>query len=316
MDAAERALYNVKDVLGNNAELYAGIFSLGDFVKGMKDPVLAAGTDGVGTKLELLKDKKRWDVVARDLVAMNLNDLVCVGAKPLFFLDYYSTDLLNPDDLSSFIRELAIVLKSVDCKLIGGETAELNGIFANGKTDVAGFAVGIVDRSSILSKERVKNGDVLIALKSSGPHSNGFTLIRKLLETGKMEMNEDLIKPTKLYVKQTLKIRDKIKAAAHITGGGIPGNLKRIIPRELSAQIEINIELPFVFKKILDAGVKIEEAFRVFNMGIGMIYVTSPENEKVVCELLRSEGEDPLIIGNIVPENGKKIRIRFNGKEI
>ncbi|WP_129407994.1 phosphoribosylformylglycinamidine cyclo-ligase [Marinitoga lauensis] len=254
------------------------------------------------------RKRKRWDIVARDLVGMVLNDLVCVGAKPLFFLDYYATGRLNSKDGADFLNYLINTLEKVNCELIGGETAELPGLLVNNRVDVAGFGVGIVEKGEILGKNKVKEGDILIGLRSNGIHSNGYSLIRKLLDEGKISFFEELIAPTKLMINQTLKIKEYIHAAAHITGGGIEENLSRVIPDGLSVEIIVNWEFNDVFKKILNAGVSLKEAFRVFNMGIGMIYILDKENLSKVKELLSEE--EIVELGRI--ENGdKKVKISY-----
>lgn len=289
IDEANKMISAIKDKLEDNADMYAGIFPLKNIIKNYNDPILVASTDGVGTKMVLLEERKRWDIVARDLVGMVLNDLVCVGAQPLFFLDYYATGKLNSEDGAEFLNHLINTLEEVNCKLIGGETAELPGLLVSNRVDVAGFGVGIVEKDKILGKNNVKEGDVLIGLKSNGIHSNGYSLVRKLLHEGKISFSEEMIAPTKLMVNQTLKIKEYIHAAAHITGGGIEENLSRVIPEGLSAKISVNWEFNYVFKKILNTGVLLKEAFKVFNMGIGMIYVLNKKNLPKVKELLPEE---------------------------
>ena len=316
INKAEMALNEVKDVLNENSGLYGGIFELKDHIKNMEVPVLVSTTDGIGSKLELIMEYGRWDIAAQDVIAMNLNDLVCMGAKPLFFLDYYATDKLNSKDLTTFIRELGKILDSLDCKLIGGETAELNGIFAKGKMDIGGFAVGVADKKKILTKDKVKAGDVLVGLESNGFHSNGFSLIRALIKEGKIEKKVELIKPTRLYVKQTLRVKDHISAAAHITGGGISNNLKRVVPQGFQARVECPKEVEGFFKTVIETGVDVRESFRVFNMGIGMVYIVPKEELSTVLTILSDMGEYPLVIGNIVESKERervKIKAKFRG---
>jgi phosphoribosylformylglycinamidine cyclo-ligase len=319
IDKAEMALEEVKDVLSENSGLYGGVFGLKDHIKNMKDPVLVSTTDGIGSKLELIAEFERWDIAAQDIVAMNLNDLVCMGAKPLFFLDYYATDKLNPKNLTAFIRELGKILDSLNCKLVGGETAELNGIFAKGKMDIGGFAVGLADKEKILKKDNVKSGDVLVGLESNGFHSNGFSLIRALIKEGKLDKKIEIIKPTKLYVEQTLKVKEHISAAAHITGGGIAGNLKRVIPKGLKAMIECPKEINGYFKTVIEARIDVNESFRVFNMGVGMIYVVPNKNLDTVFTILRDMGESPFILGRVIESKGEKrvkIKAKFKGRMV
>ncbi|BBE31213.1 phosphoribosylformylglycinamidine cyclo-ligase [Tepiditoga spiralis] len=299
IDNADKMLENISEELGENKGLYGGTFPIYKYLKDYNEPVLVSSTDGVGTKMMLLEEEKQWNTAAIDLIAMNLNDLVCMGAKPLFFMDYYATGKLNPIDASNFVKELSKELKKLDCQLIGGETAELPGIFSKGKVDVDGFVVGIVEKNEILSKEKVKENDILIAIKSNGVHSNGFSLVRKLLEEKKLKYSKKIIAPTKLIVKQTLKIKNYIHAAAHITGGGIEGNLIRIIPEGLTAKINMNWNLPEIFDEIREAGVNIDDMLKTFNMGITIIYAVSKENEKIVLDELKNMGEDPIILGKV-----------------
>ncbi|KLO24988.1 phosphoribosylformylglycinamidine cyclo-ligase [Marinitoga sp. 1155] len=310
IDEANKMINNIKDKLKENAEMYAGLFPIKYILKNYDNPILVASTDGVGTKMILLEERKKWDIIAKDLVAMVLNDLVCVGAKPLFFLDYYATGKLNNIDGSEFLNSLIDVLESVNCRLIGGETAELPGLLINNRVDVAGFGVGIVDKNEILGKKNVKEGDILIGIKSSGIHSNGFSLIRKLLNDGVLEFSERLITPTKLMVNQTLSIKEFINAAAHITGGGIEENLSRVIPEELSAKVYVNWTLDKVFFDILNAGVSIKEAFKVFNMGIGMIYVVSPDKLNMVKNKLSEYKEEIIELGKIT-KGKRKVELIF-----
>ena len=313
INKVEKALREMDGILKENAGLYGGTFPLKDIMGDFENPVLVSTTDGVGSKLELINEFKRWDIAAQDLVAMNLNDLVCMGAKPLFFLDYYATEALSSADLKDFLFELSRILNSLNCKLIGGETAELRGIFKSNKMDIGGFAVGMVDANKMLSKDKVKKGDLIIGLRSNGIHSNGFTLVRALIKENKLTKNIELVRPTKLYVKQTLAIKDYISAAAHITGGGIIANFKRVIPNGLQAKMDYTLSLQPVFKKILKAQVDIKEAFKVFNMGIGMIYILPKDNEKMVLKELKRFGEDPIRLGKITNlQEGQKVEMTVN----
>ncbi|PNR92815.1 phosphoribosylformylglycinamidine cyclo-ligase [Petrotoga sp. 9PWA.NaAc.5.4] len=302
VNKANEAIKEIKELVGDNIGAYAGIFPLYDFLafNGYTDPVLVATTDGIGTKLELLKEHKMWDIAAIDLVAMNLNDLVCMGAKPLFFLDYFATSSLHKNDFICFIKNLTGTLKKYDCKLLGGETAELPGIFYENQEDVAGFAVGIAEKEKMFDYSKIKTGDKLIGLTSSGIHSNGYSLVRKLLKDQKLAYKNYILNPTRVYVDQTLRIRDYIKGAAHITGGGIIDNLGRIIPNGYCANIKVDWEYPKVFHDIMDAGVSLNEMFKVFNMGVGMIYIMNEDNLTKVKEILEIEfSETVLLIGEI-----------------
>ncbi len=311
IELAQSALDAIKEEIGENLGLYAGLFPVGEEISNCIEPLLVSTTDGIGTKLDLLKRYKKWDVAANDLVAMNLNDLVCMGAKPLFFLDYYATGSLDSNDFQSFIKELSRILRSFNCMLLGGETAELGSVFMDSKMDISGFAVGVIDKKDLLSKENVHEGDVIVALTSNGLHSNGFSLIRKLLESDLLKFDFNLISPTKLYVKQTLKIRNRISAAAHITGGGIKGNLKRIIPEGLCAELNLNYELSGLYKELLEF-IPLNEAFNVFNMGIGMIYIVPQNNFDSVIEDLKKFGEKPFVVGT-VKRSSKLVDLTFMG---
>ncbi|QTA38302.1 phosphoribosylformylglycinamidine cyclo-ligase [Thermosipho ferrireducens] len=310
INEANKMVESIKDKLKENAGMYGAVFPIKNIVGEYKEPVLVMSTDGVGTKMILLEKKKRWDIAAQDLAAMVLNDIVCVGAKPLFFLDYYATGKLNSEDGSEFLNNLVKVLESVNCKLIGGETAELPGLLINGRVDVAGFGVGVVEKEEMLGKHKVCEGDIIIGLKSNGIHSNGFSLVRKLLEMGKLKFTEDLIAPTKLVVNQTLAVSKYIKSAAHITGGGIVENVPRVIPDGLTANIKFTWEIPEVFKEILNTGVLLKEAFRVFNMGIGMVYILDERNFDTVRDILKTFGEDVILLGKVTLGN-EKIKISF-----
>ncbi|WGS64698.1 phosphoribosylformylglycinamidine cyclo-ligase [Marinitoga aeolica] len=308
IDEANKMISNIKEKLNDNADMYAGVFSLNEIIEDYENPLLVASTDGVGTKMVLLEERKRWDIVAQDLVGMVLNDLVCVGAKPLFFLDYYATGKLNSKDGAAFLNHLINTLEEVNCKLIGGETAELPGLLVSNRVDVAGFGVGIVEKAKVLGKNKVKEGDIIIGLKSNGIHSNGYSLVRSLLNEGTLKFSEKIIAPTKIMVNQTLAIKDYIHAAAHITGGGIAENLSRVIPDGLSAEIYVNWKFNDVFKEILNAGVSIKEAFRVFNMGIGMIYILDQNNLDKIKELLP---EEEIIELGKIGSGDKKVRIYY-----
>lgn len=307
INKANESISSIKNIIGENIGAYAGLFPLKEVMCDYNDPILVATTDGIGTKLQLLREYKMWHTAAIDLVAMNLNDLVCMTAKPLFFLDYYATSSLDKDDFVSFIKFLNDTLQKFDCKLLGGETAELPGVFNINNEDVAGFAVGIAEKNRIFDYSKIEMGDKIIGLNSSGVHSNGFSLVRKLLSEKKIKLTDELLNPTKLYVNQTLKIVDLIKGAAHITGGGLIDNLPRIIPNGLCAYIEFNWKMPKVFDDILNAGVDIKEMFNVFNMGIGMVYIVSKENLKLVSEILEKEFSEEVHVIGEVSETKKEI---------
>jgi len=283
---------------------FAGAFRL---PSGYKKPVLLSATDGVGTKLKLAIDSGKFDTVGIDLVAMCVNDLICNFGEPLFFLDYYATAKLDVDAASEVIKGIAAGCKEAECALIGGETAEMPGMYKEGDFDLAGFAVGIAEEDEL--NPSVKEGDVLIALPSSGIHSNGFSLVRKLFfEKLKMKFDDEidgkklidiLLTPTRIYVKDFKKLKPFVNALAHITGGGIVENLPRVLPEDLEAVVyKDKIKILPIFE-FMSKYVDEDEMFRTFNMGVGMILAVSSEN---VDNVLKNS--DGYIIGEI--KKGKK----------
>ncbi|WP_334293209.1 phosphoribosylformylglycinamidine cyclo-ligase [Sporanaerobium hydrogeniformans] len=293
---------------------FGGAFSLAAF-KGMEEPVLVSGTDGVGTKLKLAFDLNKHDTIGIDAVAMCVNDIICGGAEPLFFLDYIATGRIAPEHIASIVKGIADGCKESFCALVGGETAEMPGFYPDGEYDVAGFAVGIVDRAKMIDGSTIKIGDVIIGLPSTGVHSNGYSLVRKLVETAGVDLKEyrpelgetygeALLKPTKLYVKavKTAKEVANIKGIAHITGGGFIENVPRILPEGVDAKINIkSIEKPPIYDFLektsnLDSG----ELYNTFNMGIGMMLVVAKEDSEAVLAALTAVDEKAGIIGEIV----------------
>jgi len=297
-----------KNVIGGIGS-YAGAYEL---PKGYKEPVILAATDGVGTKLKLAIDAKKFDTVGIDLVAMCVNDLICNFATPSFFLDYYATAKLDINSASEVVKGIAKGCLESECALIGGETAEMPSMYQDGDFDLAGFAVGVAEKSQMNRLSKVKEKDILIALPSSGIHSNGYSLARKLFFE-KLNMNFDtqiegellidiLLKPTKIYVKTFKELKNNINALAHITGGGIIENLPRVLPDNLNALVQKDkIRVLDIFK-YMSHHVEEEEMFRTFNMGVGMVLIVSPENVDVV--LNKSDG---YIIGEITAGEGKVI---------
>jgi len=285
---------------------FAGAFEL---PTGYKEPVILAGTDGVGTKLKLAIDSKKFDTVGIDLVAMCSNDLICNFGEPLFFLDYYATAKLEVAEATEVVKGIAEGCKRSECALVGGETAEMPGMYSDGDFDLAGFCVGIAEKSEMNRVEKISAGDILIALPSSGIHSNGFSLVRKLL-FDKLKMNFDdefngkklidtLLEPTRIYVKEFKQNKNKINALAHITGGGIVENLPRVLPEGLKAVVQKKSIKVLPIFKFMANHVEESEMYRAFNMGVGMIFVVNPKN---VNDILNST--DGYIIGEIV--NGEK----------
>lgn len=294
---------NVVGDLGN----FSGLYSLKDFV-GMKEPVLLASTDGVGTKLKIAQMMDKHDTVGIDLVAMCVNDLICQGAKPLFFLDYIALGKLVPEHIEKIVGGIADGCKMSGCALIGGETAEMPGMYGENDYDLAGFSVGIADKEKIVSGNNVKSGDVLVGISSSGVHSNGFSFIRKIfLETYNYKMEryveelgmtvgEALLTPTKIYVKLALDVLAKhdIKAVAHITGGGLIENITRVIPKGLGLDInKKSWEKPPIFKMIEGFNAVDErELHKSFNMGIGLVLIVDKENADDVVNFINNREND------------------------
>ncbi|MBT3308462.1 MAG: phosphoribosylformylglycinamidine cyclo-ligase [Gammaproteobacteria bacterium] len=277
-----------------------------------KNPLLVSGTDGVGTKLRLAMQMEKHDTIGIDLVAMCVNDLIVQGAEPLFFLDYYATGKLDTAVAVSVVDGIATGCEQAGAALIGGETAEMPGMYEAGDYDLAGFSVGIVEKSEVIDGSKVEAGDVLIGMASSGPHSNGYSLIRKILEVSGADINsaldgkplgEQLLQPTRIYVKPLLELMKQlpIHALAHITGGGLTENLPRVLPNHTSAEINNSSwEWPSVFKWLKEQGnVKQEEMIRTFNCGVGMVIVVSAKNAARTIELLKEQGEEAWQLGTI-----------------
>ena len=294
---------------------FGGLFDLK--AAGFKDPVLVAANDGVGTKLKIAIDADFHDTVGIDLVAMCVNDLVVQGAEPLFFLDYFATGKLDPDQGAAIVKGIAEGCVMSGCALIGGETAEMPGMYSKGDYDLAGFAVGAAERGQLLPSEEVSEGDVILGLSSSGVHSNGFSLVRKIVEISGLtydapapfapekKLGEALLTPTRIYVKPLLKaIRETgaIKALAHITGGGFPENIPRVLPKHLAAEIDLaSVKAPAVFSWLAKTGgVAPNEMLRTFNCGVGMIAVVSPDKADQVAAVLETEGETVFRLGRMV----------------
>ena len=284
--------------------------------KDIEDPVLVSGTDGVGTKLKLAFELDKHDTIGIDLVAMCVNDIVTSGARPLFFLDYFATGKLSSDRAESVIAGIAQACREVGCALLGGETAEMPGMYAAGEYDLAGFAVGVVSRKRVVSGRGVREGDVILSLAASGLHSNGYSLARKVVEHGQLALSatpselggktlgEALLAPTRLYVRAVRALFDAnipVQAMSHITGGGLPGNLPRVLPEGLGARVRERGDASPLFALLARAGeVDLTEMRRVFNMGTGFVVIVRPEDAARVSEVLRSAGEAPEEMGRIV----------------
>ncbi|MCF7745328.1 phosphoribosylformylglycinamidine cyclo-ligase [Aeromonas veronii] len=289
-----------------------GFGALCQIPAGYKEPVLVSGTDGVGTKLRLAIDLKKHDTVGIDLVAMCVNDLIVQGAEPLFFLDYYATGKLDVDTAAAVVTGIGAGCEQSGCALVGGETAEMPGMYEGEDYDIAGFCVGVVEKSEIIDGSKVGEGDALIALAASGPHSNGFSLIRKILEVSKADVHQPLgdttlanalLEPTRIYVKPVLKLikECEIHALSHITGGGFWENIPRVLPANTQAVIdEQSWQWPAVFSWLQQAGnVTRHEMYRTFNCGVGMIIALPANQLEKALTLLKAEGENAWHIGHI-----------------
>lgn len=319
--AVELMKKHVKTTMNDN--VLGGLGSFGGFysISGekMTEPVLVAGTDGVGTKLKYAFILDKHDTIGIDAVAMCVNDIVCQGAKPLFFLDYLAVGKLHPTLAEQVVKGVSAGCVAAGCALIGGETAEMPGFYSEGEYDVAGFSVGIVDRAKIINGAKIKKGDVLIGLASSGIHSNGYSLVRKLLGEDReelMKVNPELkrpladfvLEPTRIYVKTILSLiaQYEIKGIAHITGGGFIENIPRIFPEGLGCKIDINCyPLPPIFKYLWDkSGTTKEQIYNTFNMGIGMVLAVDPKDECAVKAALTALGETAYTIGEVTAQSG------------
>ncbi len=282
---------------------------------GIEKPVFVSGTDGVGTKLKLAFLMDKHDTVGIDCVAMCVNDIICCGAKPLFFLDYIAVGKNYPEKVATIVSGNAEGCVQSGCALIGGETAEMPGFYPIDEYDLAGFSVGVVDKNKIVNPDSQKAGDVLIALKSSGVHSNGFSLVRKVFDVNKanlsiyfdelgMTLGECLLTPTKIYVKSVLKLMESVtvKAVSHITGGGFYENIPRSLPKGLSAKIEKkNVQVLPIFELLARTGhIPERDMYNTFNMGVGMIVSVAKEDADKAVEILRAAGEDAYILGELV----------------
>ena len=293
---------------------FGGLFELD--ITDMKKPVLVSGTDGVGTKLKMAFLMDKHDTVGIDCVAMCVNDIICCGAKPLFFLDYIACGKNYPEKIAQIVAGIAEGCVQSGCELIGGETAEMPGFYSEDEYDLAGFSVGAVDKSKVLDKTKVASGDVIIGLASSGVHSNGFSLVRKVFdvenadlkapmkELGGASLGETLLTPTKIYVKPMLELFKavEVKAVSHITGGGFYENIPRSIPDGYCARIDkASLKLLPIFKLIAEkGGIPEHDMFNTFNMGVGMSVVVSAEEAEKALETLKTAGEDAYVIGELV----------------
>ena len=307
---------------------FGGLFDLK--AAGFKDPLLVAGTDGVGTKLKVAIEAKKFDTIGQDLVAMCVNDIVVQGAEPLFFLDYYATGALDVTEAAIVIEGIARACKESGCALIGGETAEMPGLYARGDFDLAGFAVGAVERHAVLPRTvAMEAGDVLIGVASSGVHSNGYSLVRRVVTNAHAhydapapfardtKLSDVLLAPTRLYVKSALAAikTGAVKGLAHITGGGISENVPRMLPRVLDAEIDLRSwRLPPLFGWLMkEAALDEREMLRTFNCGIGMVAAVDAARADDVIAAFKANGERAMPIGVLVDAAGKEAGVRYRG---
>ncbi|QQD23874.1 phosphoribosylformylglycinamidine cyclo-ligase [Venatoribacter cucullus] len=334
IDAGNALVERIKGVAKRTRrpEVMAGLGGFGalfELPQGYREPVLVSGTDGVGTKLRLAMDLKKHDSIGIDLVAMCVNDLVVAGAEPLFFLDYYATGKLNVDVASDVINGIGIGCEQAGASLVGGETAEMPGMYEGEDYDLAGFCVGIVEKSQIIDGSKVAAGDKLVAVASSGPHSNGYSLIRKILEVSNADLTVDvdgqsladaLMAPTRIYVKSALKLinASEVHAMCHVTGGGFQENIPRVLPDDCKAIIDTNSwKWPAVFEWLQQAGnVATAEMFRTFNCGVGLIVALPEAKADAAVALLNAEGEQSWIIGEVAARQAEEAQVQFTGTRI
>ena len=295
-----------------------GFGSISNIPNHIKQPKIVACTDGVGTKIEIANVLNKYDTIGIDLVAMSVNDLIVQGAKPLLFLDYISINKIDLKKLKSIIRGIVSGCEQSECELVGGETAEMPGTYEKGKFDIAGFAVGVVGKNKILSKNKIKNNDLVLAIPSSGLHSNGYSLVRYVLNKKKINIKKnnflrtELLRPTKIYVKEVLKLIDKnlINGCANITGGGLADNIKRIIPENLVAEIDLKkINTSKIFRWLKKNDISDKEMLKTFNCGVGFCLIISPKNLDKVKKYFTKEFK-PYVIGKISKGRNK---VKLNG---
>ncbi len=330
IDAGNALVERIKGVAKRTRrpEVMGGLGGFGALCRipaGYREPILVSGTDGVGTKLRLAIDLKKHDTVGIDLVAMCVNDLIVQGAEPLFFLDYYATGKLDVDTAAAVVTGIGAGCEQSNCALVGGETAEMPGMYEGEDYDMAGFCVGVVEASEIIDGSKVAAGDALIALASSGPHSNGFSLIRKILEVSKADVQQplgdstlanSLLAPTRIYVKPVLKLLKncEVHALSHITGGGFWENIPRVLPENTKAVIDgSSWQWPEVFNWLQKNGnVETYEMYRTFNCGVGMIIALPQDQVDAALALLKAEGENAWLIGHIEQAAAGEKQVEIN----
>lgn len=311
------------------AEVIGGLGGFGGYFQmpsGYREPVLVSGTDGVGTKLKIAQALDCHDTIGIDLVAMCVNDILTSGAEPLFFLDYLATGKLNAEQLAAVVKGIATGCRQSGCALLGGETAEMPGFYQLGEYDIAGFCVGIVEKSQLINGSQIQIGDVAIGLASTGVHSNGFSLVRKIVESQQLSWNhqppllngktigEELLTPTQIYVKPVLELLrqdNKIRAMAHITGGGLPENLPRCLPKNCSIELKLNSwEVLPIFRWLAEMGnVPAEAMLETFNLGIGFVVIAPPDDVKSTIEWFESQQIAAYQIGKVIEGNRSLVAI-------
>ena len=300
-DVRKKAGFNKNDIIGG----FGSLFDISNLK--IKDPVIVSCTDGVGTKIEMANKFKKFDTIGIDLVAMCVNDLIVQGAKPLFFLDYIAVGKLNLKKIKKILKGIFKGCEISRCKLIGGETAEMPGVYSRDKFDLAGFSVGIVSKKKILDKKNVKRGDVVLAIPSAGIHSNGYSLVRSILNKNKIpeDLKNDILKPTRIYSNEILRLSDRnlLNAAAHITGGGLIENLLRSVPENLTLNIDLSkIKTTKIFKWLKSKNISNKEMMQTFNCGVGFC-VIAPKKNVLKIKKIFSKRFEPYEIGVISNEN-------------
>jgi phosphoribosylformylglycinamidine cyclo-ligase len=331
IDAGNALVERIKHVAKRTRrpEVMAGLGGFGalcEIPAGYKEPVLVSGTDGVGTKLRLAMNLGIHDTIGIDLVAMCVNDLIVAGAEPLFFLDYYATGKLNIDIAAAVVEGIGKGCELSGCSLVGGETAEMPGMYEGEDYDLAGFCVGVIEKSKIIDGSKVSSGDRLIGLASSGPHSNGYSLIRKIIEVsdasldqtvGDQPLGQALMAPTRIYVKSILRLLQHcdIHAMSHITGGGLLENIPRVLPKHSKAVIDTNSwQMPAVFDWLKQAGnVDSEEMYRTFNCGVGMVLAVAADKADQALQILQECGEQAWFIGHIADAGDSEPQVELQG---
>jgi len=324
INAADNFVKFISDISSKNKgkkkfNNIGGFGSISNIPKNLKNPKIVACTDGVGTKVEIANTLNKYDTIGIDLVAMSVNDLIVQGAKPLLFLDYISINKIDFKKLKPIIKGILKGCSISNCELVGGETAEMPGTYEKGKFDIAGFAVGLVDQKKILNKNDIKKNDLVLAIPSSGVHSNGYSLVRYVLKKEKINLKDnpflkkELLRPTKIYVKEVLNLINKnlINGCANITGGGLADNIKRVIPNGMVADIDLNkVKTKKIFKWLKQKHIDDSEMLKTFNCGVGFCLIVSPKNLNKIKKIFTKDFK-PYVIGKII--SGKN-KVKLNGK--